>query len=110
VIEKGKPAARRGRKAYGPLKEVAGLPNQPEPDQRWDHQEWEPSGALKSALEQMPLLAQTPQSEDLARLKPHLEEALETLERLEQKRGLSNREKMRGEALRMLLTSIKRVQ
>jgi hypothetical protein len=36
---------RRGRKAYGPLKEVAGLPNQPERDQRWDQQEWEPSGA-----------------------------------------------------------------
>jgi hypothetical protein len=44
VIEKGKPAARRGRKAYGPLKEVAGLPNQPEQDQRRDHQEWVPSG------------------------------------------------------------------
>jgi hypothetical protein len=43
VIEKGKPAARQGRKAYGPLKEVAGLPNRPERDQRWDHQEeWEP--------------------------------------------------------------------
>ena len=41
--EKGKPAARRGRKAYGPLKEVAGLPHRPERDQRWDHQEeWEP--------------------------------------------------------------------
>ena len=26
VLEKGKPVARRGRKAYGPLKEVAGLP------------------------------------------------------------------------------------
>jgi hypothetical protein len=46
VIEKGKLAARRGRNAYGPLKEVAGLPNQPERDQRWDHQEeCEHSGA-----------------------------------------------------------------
>jgi hypothetical protein len=46
VIEKGKPAVRRGRKAYGPLKEVAGLPNHPERDQRWGQQEgWEPSGA-----------------------------------------------------------------
>ena len=43
VIEKGKPAARRGRKAYGPLKEVAGLPNRPEQNLRWDQQEeWEP--------------------------------------------------------------------
>ena len=101
---------RRGRKAYGPLKEVAGLPNRPERDQRWDQKEWEPSAALTIALEEMPLLAQTRQNEDLARLKPHLEEVLETLERLERRRGLSDREKMRGGALRMLLTSIEEVQ
>jgi hypothetical protein len=101
TFEKGKPVARRGRKAYGPLKEVAGLPNR---------QEWEPSRALASALQELPLLAQTPQNEDLANLKPHLEEALETLELLEQKRGLSDREKMRGGALRMLLTSIEQVK
>jgi hypothetical protein len=46
----------------------------------------------------------------LANLKAHLEEALETLERLERQRGLSDREKMRGGALRMLLTSIKQVK
>jgi hypothetical protein len=109
-IEKGKPVARRGRKAHGPLKEVAGLPNRPERDQGEDHQEWEPSRALTSALEEMPHLAQTPQNEDLARLKPHLKEALETLERLERRRGLSDREKMRGGALRMLLTSIEQVK
>ena len=109
-IEKGKPVARRGRKAHGPPKEVAGLPNRPERDQGGDHQEWKPSGALTSALEEMPLLAQTRQNEDLARLKPHLEEALETLERLERQRGLSDREKMRGGALRMLLTSIEHVK
>jgi hypothetical protein len=90
---------------------VAGLPNrQEERNQRWDHREWEPSGALTSALEEMPLLAQTRQNEDLARLKPHLEEALGTLERLERRRGLSNREKMRGGALRMLLRSIEQVE
>ena len=72
-----------------------------------NHQEWEPSRALASALQELPLLAQTPQNEDLANLKPHLEE---TLERLEQKRGLSDREKMRGGALRMLLTSIEQVK
>jgi hypothetical protein len=110
ILEKGKPVARRGRKAHGPLKEVAGLPNRPERDQRWDQKEWEPSEALTIALEEMPLLAQTRQNEDLARLKPHLEEALETLERLERRRGLSDREKMRGGALRMLLTSIEEVQ
>jgi hypothetical protein len=109
-IEKGKPVARRGRKAHGPLEEVAGLPNRLELDQGGDHQEWEPSGALTSALEQMPLLAQTSRNEDLARLKPYLEEALQTLERLEQKGGLSDREKMRGGALRMLLTSIEEVK
>src|SRR3954453_12956908 len=40
----------------------------------------------------------------------HLEEALGTLERLERRRGLSNREKMRGGALGMLLRSIERVE
>jgi hypothetical protein len=106
TFEKGKPVARRGRKAYGPLKEVAGLPKRQERDQGSNHQEWEPSGAMTSALEQMPLQAQTSQNEDRANLKPHLEEALETLERLERQRSLSDREKMRGGALRMLLTSI----
>jgi hypothetical protein len=87
------------------------LPNrQEERDQGVDHREWKPSGALTSALEEMPLLAQTRQNEDLARLKPHLEEALGTLERLERRRGLSNREKMREGALGMLLRSIERVE
>ena len=86
------------------------MPNRPERDQGGDHQEWEPSRALTSALEEMPHLGQKPQNEDLARLKPHLKEALETLERLERRRGLSDREKMRGGALRMLLTSIEEVK
>jgi hypothetical protein len=86
------------------------LPNRQERDQGGDHQEWEPSRALTIALEEMPQLGQTPQNEDLARLKPHLQEALETLERLDRRRGLSDREKMRGGALRMLLTSIEQVK
>jgi hypothetical protein len=110
MFDKGKPVARRGRKAYGPPKEVAGLPNRQERDPGEDHQEWEPSRALTSALEQMPILAKTSQNEDLARLKPHLEEALQTLERLERRRGLSDREKMRRGALRMLLTSLEQVK
>ena len=110
TFDKGKPVARRGRKAYGPLEEVAGLPNRLELDQGGDHQEWEPSGALTSALQELPLLAQTSRNEDLANLRPHLEEALQTLERLEQKGGLSDREKMRGGALRMLLTSTEEVK
>ena len=86
------------------------MPNRQERDQGWNHQEWEPSGALTSALQELPLLAQTSRNEDLANLRPHLEEALQMLERLEQKRGLSEREKMRGGALRMLLTSIEEVK
>src|SRR5215211_5456789 len=89
--EKGKPVARRGRKAYGPLKEVAGLPNRLERDQGGDQKEWEPSGAFRSVLRGMSLLPRTDRNRDLARLKPHLEEALE---RLERRRGLSDREKM----------------
>jgi hypothetical protein len=58
----------------------------------------------------MPLLPQARQNEDLARLEPYLEEALQTLERLEQKRGLSDRERMRGGALRMLLRSIEEIK
>jgi len=72
------------------------LPNRQERDQGSNHQEWEASRALTSALQELPLQAQTSQNEDLENLKPHLEEALEMLERLEQKRGLSDREKMRG--------------
>ncbi len=86
------------------------MPNRQERDQGWNQKEWEPSGALTSALEEMSLLPGTDRNRDLARLKPHLEEALETLERLERRRGLSDREKMRGGALRMLLTSIEELQ
>src|SRR5918993_4731630 len=96
TFDKGKPVARRGRKAYGPLEEVAGLPNRQERDQGWNHQEWEPSRALTGALEELPLPVQIPRNEDRANLNAHLEEALETLERLERRRGLSDREKMRG--------------
>jgi hypothetical protein len=110
VIEKGKLAARRGRKAYGPLKEVAGLPNRQEQHQRWDYQEWEPSGALTSALGNVPLQPETNRDGQLAKLKPHLQEALTTLERLERQRIPSGREKTRVGALRMLLTSIERIE
>jgi hypothetical protein len=86
------------------------LPNRPERDQRWDHQEWEPSGALTSALEEMSPVALRGQNGDRARLKPHLGEALETLERLKRQRGLSEREKMRGGALGMLLRAMEQVK
>jgi hypothetical protein len=45
----------------------------------------------------------------LATLKPHLREALTTLEHLERQRILSGREKTRVGVLRMLLTSIERI-
>jgi hypothetical protein len=86
------------------------LPNRPELDQGGDHQEWEPSGALTSVLNGVSQLPGTDRKRDVARLKPHLEEALGTLEYLEQQRGLSDREKMRGGALKMLLTSIEQGQ
>jgi hypothetical protein len=107
---KGKPAARRGRKAYGPLKEVAGLPNRQEQHQVWDYQEWEPSDALTSALGNVPLQPGTNRDGQLAGLEPHLREALMTLEDIERKRGLSGREKTRAGALRMLLASIERTE
>jgi hypothetical protein len=107
---KGKPVARRGRKAYGPLKEVAGLPNRQEQHQVWDYQEWEPSDILTSALGNVSLQPGTNQDGQLAKLKPHLQEALRTLEHLERQRILSGREKTRVGALRMLLTSIERIE
>ena len=86
------------------------MPNRSELDQGWDHHEWEPSGALTSVLKGMSQLPGTDRKRDLARLKPHLEEALGTLEYLERQRGLSDREKMRGGALKLLLTSIEKGQ
>ena len=86
------------------------MPNRLERDQGWDQKEWEPSGTLTSVLREMSQLPGTDRKRDLARLKPHLEEALGTLEYLERQRGLSDREKMRGGALRMLLTSIEKAQ
>jgi hypothetical protein len=58
----------------------------------------------------MPLSPATDRNEDLVKLKPHLEEALWTLERLKRQRGLSEREKTRAGALRMLLSSIEGVR
>ena len=73
-------------------------------------QEWEPSAALVGALEEASLLPGETLDGDLAGLKPHLEEALAALGRLGRRRDLSETEKMRAEALRMLLASIERIQ
>ena len=69
-------------------------------------EEWEPSAALTSALEEASLLPGTPREGELARLEPHLREALGDLGRLQRRRGLSERERMREEALEMLLMFI----
>jgi hypothetical protein len=113
VRKKGKPAARRGRKAHGPLEEeVAGLPERQGHGRARDQeeQEWEPSAPLMGALEEASLLPGATLDGDLAGLKPHLEEALVALGRLGRRRDLSEAEKMRAEALRMLLASIERAQ
>ena len=68
--------------------------------------EWEPSEALRKALGRTPLLPGRVQDGHLAGLRPHLEEALGELGRLERRGGLSRRERVRAEALRRLLAAI----
>ena len=62
------------------------------------------------ALEEASLLPGATLNGDLAGLKPHLEAALAALGRLGRRRDLSETEKMRAEALGMLLASIERAQ
>ena len=77
---------------------------------RDQEEEWQPSAALMGALEEASLLPGATLNGDLAGLKPHLEAALAALGRLGRRRDLSETEKMRAEALRMLLASIERAQ
>ncbi|HEV2744324.1 MAG TPA: hypothetical protein VGV91_14310 [Rubrobacter sp.] len=63
---------------------------------------------MTSALEEASLLPGATLDGDLAGLKPHLEEALGALGRLGRRRDLSETERMREAALRMLLASIER--
>ena len=60
---------------------------------------WEPDGALREALEGMPLRPGPVQDRHLARLGPLVEEALGELGHLERERGLSDGELARKEAL-----------
>ena len=80
----------------------------PEPRER--EQEWAPSADLMEALGRMSLVPGATLDGDLAGMKPHLEEALGALGRLGRRRNLSETEKMRAEALRMLLASIERAR
>ena len=88
------------------------MPNRPGQDRRpYQQEEWEPSEALMTALGGMPLSPGADRNGHLAQIEPHLvEEALATLGRLEGQRGLSEREKTRAQALRMLLDLIERVR
>ena len=73
------------------------------------HDEWKPSIPLLESLEELLLQPGTGQREAMARLKPHLEEALRTLTRIEQQRGLSEKERTLEENVRTLLAEIKEV-
>ena len=65
---------------------------------------WEPGGALRGALGGLPLSPGSAQDEHLARLRPLLEGALESLGR---RGGLSRDERATQEALRALLDASK---
>jgi hypothetical protein len=52
----------------------------------------------------------TEKDRNLARLEPHVEEALSSLELLERQRSLSEREKTRAGALGMLMELIQRAR
>jgi hypothetical protein len=77
-------------------------------------EEWEPDGALREALEGLPLVAGPGRDADLAGhlagLRPHAEEALGALGLLERRRGLSDAERTREEALRRLLAAAGEVE
>ena len=72
---------------------------------------WEPAGALREALGRLPLRPLAGPGDDpaghlaghLLGLRPHAEEALGALGRLERGRGLSDAERARAAALRRLL-------
>lgn len=75
---------------------------------REEHEDkWEPGGALREALEGLPLRPGTGRDEHLQVLVPHLEGALGELGRLKRYRGLSDGERVMEEALRGLLAAAK---
>ena len=69
-------------------------------------EEWEPGGALREALGGLPLRPPEGWDGHLAGLRPHAEEALGELGRLERRRGLSEGERARANALRELLAAV----
>jgi hypothetical protein len=69
-------------------------------------EEWEVDEALRRSLEGLPLQPGTPMLTALSELKPHVEDALQTLALLQRRRPLSNNECCQADTLRGLLTSI----
>jgi hypothetical protein len=69
-------------------------------------EEWEVDEALRRSLEGLPLQPGKPWLTALSDLKPHVEDALQTLALLQRRRPLSDNECRQADALRGLLTSI----
>jgi hypothetical protein len=69
-------------------------------------EEWEVDEALRRSLEGLPLQPGTPMLTALSELKPHVEDALQTLALLQRRRPLSVYEHRQADTLRELLTSI----
>src|SRR5215211_407435 len=68
--------------------------------------EWEIDESLRRSLEALPLQPGAPMLKAVRGLKPHVEEALESLTLLEQRRPLSENEHRQADTLRGLLMSI----
>jgi hypothetical protein len=73
-------------------------------------EDWEVGEDLREALGTLLLRPGRGRDEHLAGLVPHLEEALGTLGRLERRRGLSDAERTRAGALRVLLAAAREVE
>ena len=70
------------------------------------NEEWEIDEPLRRSLEGLPLQPGAPTLKAVSELKPHVEEALESLALLEHRRSLSDSEHRQADTLRGLLTSI----
>ena len=68
--------------------------------------EWEVDEALRRSLESLPLRLGSPMLTALSELKPHVEDALQTLALLQRRRPLSDYEHRQAATLRELSTSI----
>jgi hypothetical protein len=68
--------------------------------------EWEVDEALRRSLEGLPLQPGKAMLTALSELKPHVEDALQTLALLQRRRPLSDYERRQADTLRELLTSI----